>query len=150
MLQLLLPALIPSWRFFDRIGPAPRIEFALCETADDTRLRWQEVRPRPDHLAAGSLFARLFWNPRWNEFLYLVSCAERLLDAPSPGRVTALWTRVAHVVRSDRTAAHSITHASHLRVRIVTVMREHDRVVRHVPFVSDAYRLDASSEAPAS
>ena len=157
MLQLLLPALIPSWRFFDRIGPAPRIEFALCQTADDTvddtaddtSVQWQEVRPRPAHVPATSLLARLFWNPRWNECLYLVSCAERLLDDPSPRRATALWTRVAQIVQTDHASA-AITHSAYLRVRIVSVMREHDRVVRHVSFVSEAHRLDSSSEAPAS
>ena len=29
--KLLLPALIPSWRFFSTIAPSPRIEFALLD-----------------------------------------------------------------------------------------------------------------------
>jgi len=27
---------------------------------------------------------RMFWNPSWNESLFLVSCAERLLQNPTP------------------------------------------------------------------
>ena len=34
-LRLLLPALIPSWRFFDVIAPSPRIEYALGATSTD-------------------------------------------------------------------------------------------------------------------
>ena len=37
IIRLLLPALIPSWRFFDVVAPSPRIEFVLLETAGDCR-----------------------------------------------------------------------------------------------------------------
>ena len=30
--KLLLPALIPSWSFFDVIAPSPRIEYALLRS----------------------------------------------------------------------------------------------------------------------
>ena len=101
MLHLILPALIPSWRFFDRIGPAPRIECAASSTADDSRAAWREVWPRPARVSPGEMVRRLFWNPRWNQSLYLVSCAERLLEDPSHERVRELWMRVADVVRSE-------------------------------------------------
>lgn len=29
--RLLLPAIVPSWRFFDEIAPSPRVEYA-CRT----------------------------------------------------------------------------------------------------------------------
>jgi hypothetical protein len=44
-LKLLLPALIPSWRFFDTIAPSPRIEFTLLKTAQDASGAWREFRP---------------------------------------------------------------------------------------------------------
>ena len=78
-LALLLPALIPSWRFFDVIAPSPRIEFAML-TSPDSAAVWQAFRPRPARVALSTMLGRLFWNPRWNESLFLVSCAERLVD----------------------------------------------------------------------
>ncbi len=86
IVKLLLPALIPSWRFFDTIAPSPRIEFTLLKTADDVPENWQEFRPRPAHLSPGSMLKRLFWNPRWSETLFPVSCTELLMEN---GRSTA-------------------------------------------------------------
>ena len=147
MLQLLLPALIPSWRFFDRIGPAPRVEFAVVNSADQSDSEWSEVRPRPVRVSPGAMLGRLFWNPQWNESLYLVSCAERLLDDPSHARAIDLWMRVAHIVRAEHVGGTDSGHLL-LRVRIVEVMREHGRVVSEVRFVSEAHRLDGFEGAP--
>ena len=41
---LLLPALIPSWNFFDVIAPSPRIEIARLVSVDTPRV-WQEFAP---------------------------------------------------------------------------------------------------------
>jgi hypothetical protein len=35
LLQYLLAALIPSWRFFDYVAPSPRLQFALVADAND-------------------------------------------------------------------------------------------------------------------
>jgi hypothetical protein len=78
ILKLLLPALIPSWRFFDVIGPSPRIEYALLVTPEALP-QWEVFRPRPASLSVIQMLKQLTWNPRWNEDLFLVSCAERLI-----------------------------------------------------------------------
>ncbi len=180
MLQLLLPALIPSWRFFDRIGPAPRVEYALLwasggrqagepepgtlarggtgsgagtdtqagtqtgSATDASGRRWREVHPRPATVSPLAMLQRLFWNPRRNEALYLVSCAEALLEDPSPARAAHLWEQVAMVVRaqSPSSAPDADTHAR-LQVRVVVTEREpgHDR---------DAGRQGGAGAAPAS
>lgn len=136
MLQHLLPALIPSWRFFDRIGPAPHLEFALTTSTSDVQAEWREVRPRaarvPIHVMAG----RLFWNARGNETLFLMSCAERLLDRPTAEVADDLWTRVADIVEAD--VATLAPSARFLRIRIVEVRREGTELVRHIPWVSQA------------
>jgi hypothetical protein len=82
-LRLLLPALVPSWRFFDAVSASPRVEYALLADPDDQADGWQEFRPRPAVLTLGTMLRRLFWNPEWNESLFLVSCAERLTSATS-------------------------------------------------------------------
>ena len=93
-LKLLLPALIPSWRFFDTIAPSPRIEFALLKTARDASGRWQEFRPRPARLPISTMLKRMFWNPRWNESLFLVSCAERLMESPTEHSSQEILARI--------------------------------------------------------
>ncbi|MCD8519774.1 MAG: hypothetical protein LRY57_00355 [Alphaproteobacteria bacterium] len=79
-LQLLLPALIPSWRFFDTIAPSPRIEIALLPDEKAEAAHWREFHPRPERRSPLTILKSLFWNPRWNESLFLVSCAERLMN----------------------------------------------------------------------
>ena len=80
---MLLPALIPSWRFFDEIAPSPRIEYALLEHQDEEDRVWQDVKPRPSHVSFGRMLRRMVWNPDWNETLFLMSCAERLMAYPT-------------------------------------------------------------------
>ena len=81
-LQLILPAWIPSWRFFDEIAPSPRIEYALLSTSDEKPTNWQSFRPRPEHVSTARMFKRMLWNPNWNDTLFTASCAERLMASP--------------------------------------------------------------------
>ena len=80
-IQLILPALIPSWRFFDSIAPSPRIEFALIGVDEGV---WQEFRPKPQKVDLFTMIKRMLWNPSVNEGLFLVSCAERIIKDQTP------------------------------------------------------------------
>ncbi len=142
MFRYLLPALIPSWRFFDFIAPSPRIEFAVVAAVDDPAMRWREFRPRPAHLPVAAMLRRLLWNPVWNESLFMVSCAEKLLDEPSIRREDELLTRIAATVARGETGDKT-TGSSYLRFRIVVLKREGEQISRRVGFVSSARRLDA-------
>lgn len=82
-LSLLAPALFPSWRFFRAVEPSPRIEAAFL-AAPDAPPDWRPVRPPPPRLSAREALASLFWNPRRNATLYLVSCAERIMEDGRP------------------------------------------------------------------
>jgi hypothetical protein len=141
MLRLLLPALIPSWRFFDYIAPSPRIQFAIVAKTDDPAAHWQEFRPRPAHLSFVCMLQRLLWNPLWNESLYMLSCAERLIDEPSAMRVDELLTRIADAIAHGE-AGDKINRSDYLIVRIVVVKREGEQITQRVSFVSSARRLD--------
>ncbi|MET0363452.1 MAG: hypothetical protein ABW169_02245 [Sphingobium sp.] len=79
-LRLLLPALVPSWRFFDAVTASPRVDYAVLPAPDAPAANWQEFRPRPAVLTPGAMVRRLLWNPQWNENLFLVSLAERLMS----------------------------------------------------------------------
>lgn len=126
-LQLLLPALIPSWNFFDVIAPSPRLEYALIGSADTPPDEWLEFRPRPHRLPAREMASRLLWNPRWNESLFLVSCAERLIDHPTPHSEDEIFKRIAADLAQGPQAVEGW-----LWFRLVFVAREQDVILREV------------------
>jgi len=94
-LKLLLPALIPSWNFFDVIAPSPRVEYARLRSIGDVSGDWREFRPRPVRVSPATMLQRLLWNPRWNETLFLASCAERLTDEPTDHSENEIFKRIA-------------------------------------------------------
>jgi hypothetical protein len=125
--KLLLPALVPSWRFFDGIAPSPRVEYAL--SADGA---WQEFRPRPVSVSPFQVMGRLFYNARWNESLFLVSCAERLIEEPSAHSRAEILERI----RADLDR-EGVDHEA-LRFRLVFVSRaDGGGLQKQVLFVSD-------------
>lgn len=137
-LTLLLPALIPSWNFFDVIAPSPRIEYALTGSSAVPKAGWTEFRPRPRTVSARTLLARLIWNPRWNETLFLVSCAERLINAPTDHSQDEIFTRLAADLRSGPGGAAA---GDWLSFRLVFVSRENQTIQREVLFQSAPRRL---------
>ena len=114
--QLLLPALIPSWRFFDWIAPSPRIEFAVLPTSTSTPENWQRLTDRPDQLETTVALRRLFYNPEWNDQLYLVSCAERIAQAPDAHSIEQIFRRIEALLPSSTTDKY-------IRFRLVFVER---------------------------
>lgn len=128
-LQLLLPALIPSWNFFDVIAPSPRVEYALSPDAEATPKAWREFRPRPERVPPANMAARLLWNPRWNESLFLVSCAERLIDSPTAHSQDEIFKRIAADLARGGTPLEGW-----LAFRLVFVAREDEAIAREVLF----------------
>lgn len=130
---LLLPALIPSWNFFDVIAPSPRIEIARLAAPDDARA-WHEFRPRPRRVSPLEMLRRLVWNPRWNETLFLVSCAERLVDHPTPHSEDEIFRRIAaDLIREPG--------EPWLVFRLVFVSRQGEAIEREVLFEAEPRRL---------
>lgn len=81
MVKQFLPIIFPSWRFFSGIGASPRIELGFIFERDETPDCWVAFRPIPRNLSVVQHIIRLFHNPRWNELLFINTCAERLFDA---------------------------------------------------------------------
>lgn len=133
-----MPALIPSWRFFDVIAPSPRIEYALGATPDTATDAWCAFRPRPDRLSALAMLGRLVWNPRWNETLFLVSCAERLVDHPTAHSQDEIFRRIAADLAR---APHADDLPTWLWFRLVFVRREGKALVRETLFTSPPRRI---------
>lgn len=122
-LRLMAPAIIPSWRFFDTVGASPRLDYALLASADEEPGRWHAFRPRVPRLSIAAMLGRLVWNPEWNEALFLVSLAERLMTSASPATQAhserELLLRVARHL--DRAAIGD--RAGYLRIRLCFVGR---------------------------
>lgn len=132
-LALLLPALIPSWNFFDVIAPSPRIEIARL-AAPDAEPAWHEFRPRPQRVSPLEMVRRLVWNPRWNETLFLVSCAERLVDHPTPHSEDEIFRRIAADLIGEPGGPW-------LAFRLVFVSRQGEAIEREVLFEGEPRRL---------
>ena len=139
-LKLLLPALFPSWRFFDVIAPSPRIEVAVASDpeapAPAEGSAWRDLRPKRHRIGLADRLVSFFWNPRWNETLFLATCAERLMQEPNEHSAQEIVCRV----RADLLAEAADTNpSSYFRFRLVFVSRDGERLRRDVAYVSPAY-----------
>ena len=136
-LKLLLPALVPSWRFFDVIAPSPRIEYTLIEAADDTPENWQEFQPRPENVSIARMLKRMLWNPRWNEQLFLMSCAERLMAHPTEHSESEILNRIGTSLTSKR---HETETAPYIQFRLVFLLRQGDEIHKRITYTSRVYQ----------
>ncbi len=132
-LELLLPALIPSWDFFRSVEASPRIEYWVAEDGP----YWREFQPRPAQITAGAMVRRLFWNPNWNDQLFLVSCAERLVTDPTEHAVDAIRNRL-------ETALMPKKGRRTVQFRLVFVSEAQGHTVREVEYESTPFLLRAS------
>jgi len=131
--RLFLPALFPAWRFFDLIGPAPRIEVQMLADADDDDAPWVEFRPRPERLTVAAVLGRLFWNPWWNDTLYLANCAERQIRDPAPQAERAIRSRIVGDLHNPAALSGP---ARFFRYRLVFLGRVQGEVAQVVAHVS--------------
>lgn len=134
-IALLLPALIPSWRFFAWIAPSPRIEFAVAAAGDAAGSveEWRAFRPRPQRQAWPRVIGRLVWNPQGNATLFLIACAERFLDTGA----VEYFDEIVAAVRSDPGARSGLAGGGdRLFIRLRLVKRIDDRIVRQEVFRS--------------
>ena len=69
--RLLGPVLVPSWRFFDVVGPSPRIEYGFQLAADVAPACWHRLEFAPPAVSLTQMLLRLFFNAQRNDMLYL-------------------------------------------------------------------------------
>ncbi|UWQ30393.1 hypothetical protein [Leisingera sp. M523] len=145
LIKLLLPALMPSWRFFKAVDPSPRVEWAMLANAASTPAQWHEFRPRPQNLTPWAMACRMLWNPRWNENLFLVSCAERLTLAPSSHSRQEILRRIT--AELERTLPPG-ARLPYLQFRLVFTDRAGDgRLVRAVTYLSEPHLVAGVASA---
>lgn len=140
IIQLLLPALLPSWRFFDVIAPSPRIQFALLQSKTETPTYWREFRPRPAQVSIIKFIIRLFWNPTRNENLFLVSCAERIIEHPTRHSEDEIFNRLVSDFRANALDVR-VSELSYVKFRLLLVRREEGGLQQDVIFNSRVQSL---------
>ena len=133
-LKLLLPAIIPSWRFFDIIAPSPRIEYARLTHLGDEAQTWQEFRPRPANLSIPMILKRMFYNPHWNESLFLMSYAERLLAHPTRHSLDEIFKRLTTELSKDPDQPLG---APYLKFRLVVLFRQDNEIIKNIAYISE-------------
>jgi hypothetical protein len=133
MLQWLLPALMPSWRFFDTMGAAPRLEWARHEPGVEPR--WQAFRPQPAQRHPAAVALSLIWAPRRNETLFILSCAESLLQAPTAARERLLLSTLRAAALAGECPGQA--RETWLHVRIMITQRD-----GHVIHQLEAWRAE--------
>lgn len=134
-ISLVLPIVVPSWRFFQSVEPSPRVQWALVSDPEATVGKWQPFRPRPAYVSPWQMFGRLFWNPAWNETLFMVSCAERIQEEPTAHSIHEIRDRILR----DITEGADGSTPQWLQFRLVFVALEAWRLTEDVVFVSDMF-----------
>ena len=134
-LKLVLPAIIPSWNFFDVIVPSPRIQYLLLDPENNLKTEWKEFRPRPQHLSVWKMIVRMFWNPVWNESLFIMSCAERLIEHPSQHSEDEIFKRIkADIIANKK--IYNLNETTQIQFRLVFIRREGDVLKEKIEFQS--------------
>lgn len=139
MLHYLLPALLPSWRFFDFIGPSPRIEFCLLQHAGDLPSQWQPFRPSPQRISLLARLGALLWNPRGNEALYLLSTSEKLLQRQSVAAQMEIALRIAAAFACGEIVASP--QDRFFQFRLLEIERDGDALHTQISFESPVFFL---------
>ena len=137
-LLLMLPALAPSWRFFDAVAPSPRIHYRLLGNTHAVQ-DWQEFRPRPEQVTVSAMFKRLFWNAQWNETLFMTSCAERILEHYTTHSEDEILLRIQRTLTREQQSSDT-----HLQFRLLLVTRQGQRLTSSEAFVSRLQALDSA------
>lgn len=133
-MSLIMPVLAPSWRFFKTVEPSPRVQWVLLSSPNEIGTDWRAFRARPASLGPIAMLCRLFWNPAWNEALFLVSCAERIQQCPNDHSICEIQRRILSSPRE-----HKIdTTDKWLQFRLIFVQRDGDKLCEQTVFTSAA------------
>jgi len=138
--KLLIPALIPSWRFFDVIAPSPRIEISFLEFEGSTPQQWVEFRPHPAKVSFREMLFCMLWNPRRNETLFLVSCAEHLIERPERHFESEISKRIMNDCDKNFLTIESDAH--YFQFRLLVIYKQDAQLKKKIVFHSSVYSLD--------
>lgn len=143
--KLILPIIVPSWRFFDVIAPSPRIQYTLLDNENVIVSEWSEFRPRPRHMSLLTMLKHMLWNAKWNESLFMISCAERILErSPSwEQSEIAILKRIHKNILYDNTLV-DLKSAASLQFILILLEKKHNEIVQTVFFQSRIMPINKS------
>lgn len=85
---------------------------------------------------------RLFWNPAWNESLFLVSCAERIQEKPTDHSINEIRQRILREIwRMPIDTTDKL-----LLFRLVFVHRDGANLSREIVFLSEPYPVTGGED----
>ncbi|MBL4666497.1 MAG: hypothetical protein JKY04_03905, partial [Sneathiella sp.] len=113
-------------------------EYTLLKTEDQTSVHWQEFRPRPARLSVLQMFKRMLWNPSWNESLFLVSCAERLMSLPTEHSRIEIQNRIEEELKQSDSL--DLTRPF-LQFRLAFLDRQGTEIKKEIAYVSPAHQF---------
>ncbi|MDA0772851.1 MAG: hypothetical protein O3C63_07905 [Cyanobacteria bacterium] len=144
-LKLLIPVFIPSWQFFNKIAPSPRIEFSLMATVEEQSCQWQEFCLRPKQLSITSILKSIFYNPRWNESLFITTCAERLITNPTEQASQEIIQRIKSDLEQRQV---DLSKTPYLQFRLVFVSRQGSELQEDILYISEIQKLEEPNHEP--
>lgn len=143
--KLLLPIFIPSWKFFNRIAPSPRIEFTLLSSGkEDSSCIWQEFSLRPNQISTIDFIKSIFYNPRWNEALFISNCAERLVIDPNEYCVEEITKRIRTKLEHRGV---DLKTSPYLQFRLIFISREGNELQKEILFTSEIKNIFGDIES---
>ena len=90
------------------------------------------------------MLKRMVWNPRWNESLFLVSCAERLMQNPTEHGGREILERIKAELERNSV---DVVATPFLQFRLAFLSREGARVQKHNTFISPIHRISGHAES---
>ncbi|MCT4559520.1 MAG: hypothetical protein N4A61_15850 [Pelagimonas sp.] len=125
-----MPALIPSWRFFQTVAASPRVEYRVINGSGEGV--WRESHPLPDRVGLGRMLRRMLWNPHRNAQLYMVSLSERLAEDGRQHAQHELNRMIAEAIPEND---------GDLQFRLVFLQPHEGQIVSFVEYESDPVSL---------
>lgn len=138
-----MPVFIPSWRFFNEIAPSPRVEFSLLKTQNQEPHNWQEFRPRPNKVSFLENIRRLFFNPEWNETMFVTACAEQQIINPEKSREEEIMWRIKNELKQS---SENFDQSHYLQFRLVFVSRQDGELRKDILFKSRVEKISGGKE----
>lgn len=123
--KLFIPAIIPSWRFFDFIAPSPRIEVRFFKNKPTQNQKWMEFLPASNTASPIKILSHLFYNPHRNQRLFMAACAERIAQDHCPYAKRDIETAI-------RSSSYHLN-STHFQYRLKFIYREQSDIAFNSP-----------------
>lgn len=110
--------------------------------------KWIPFRPIPVRFTLTQHLIRLFYNPDWNELLYINTCAERLFEGGDKFYIQEIANRLLHAIQCGEVVHTCDAKFMYFRIRATysedTVADQMGQITDEVFLQSHAYALNVA------